>query len=241
MNGSVQQAEALMQAIHAGATSLPVAIAILPSFIHLPMAARLLQSSSVAWGAQNLHTGTHGAFTGEVSGTMLADLGCQWVLVGHSERRTLFHEDLSLVAAKFAAALTANLKPILCVGESLDERNAGKTEVVIATQLESVIASSGIQAFKQAVIAYEPIWAIGTGLTATPEQAQNVHAFIRNLLAKHDSSIAKSISLLYGGSVKADNASGLFAMPDIDGALVGGASLDADNFLSICQAAVSLA
>jgi triosephosphate isomerase len=168
---------------------------------------------------------------------MLKDAGCQYVLVGHSERRALFHDDLPLVAEKFKAAQQAGLTPILCVGETRAEREAGQTESVIRKQLESVIAAAGIEAFRQAVIAYEPVWAIGTGLTATPEQAQAVHAFIRQLFAQNNVDIAKTICILYGGSMKPDNAASLLAMADIDGGLIGGASLDAKSFLAICAAA----
>lgn len=239
MHGSRDQASSLLQAIAQSEQNLSnIDVAVFPTYIHIPLAADLLAKSAIAWGAQDLYLGQSGAFTGEISGPMLADYGCQYVLIGHSERRALFHEDLKMVAAKFQAALEAKLQPILCLGETLIEREQQQTEVVIANQLESVIATAGIEAFKRAVIAYEPVWAIGTGLTASPEQAQNVHAFIRERLVKHDVSVAKVTRILYGGSVKADNASGLFAMPDIDGALVGGASLEAKSFLAICQAAV---
>lgn len=238
MHGSQDQAKALLEAIQKGVLAAwadRVDIVVFPSFVHLPLAKQQLKNTAIAWGGQNLYVGQSGAFTGEISGTMLADYGCRYVLVGHSERRSIFHEDLLLVAAKFKAALAAKLQPILCLGETLMERNQGKTEAVIAEQLESVVMTVGIAAFEQAVIAYEPVWAIGSGLTATPEQAQNVHAFIRHLLARHDASIAKSSRILYGGSVKADNAHALFEKPDIDGGLIGGASLEAASFLSICS------
>jgi triosephosphate isomerase len=205
--------------------------------VHLPLAEDLLNDTAIAWGAQNMYLGAAGAFTGEVSGAMLVDYGCQYVLIGHSERRALFHDDLTMVAAKLKAALEAKLKPILCLGETLAEREANQTEEVIRTQLQSAIDAVGIEAFSQIVVAYEPVWAIGTGLTATPEQAQSVHAFIRQIFAQHNVVVANSMRILYGGSVKADNATGLFGMADIDGALVGGASLDAKSFLAICQAA----
>jgi len=238
MNGSRHDANTLIDAIKQGAKAFTaIDIAIFPSFIHIPLTEHLLENSAIAWGAQNMYLGTAGAFTGEVSGPMLKDYGCQYVLIGHSERRALFHEDLKIVAAKLKAALDAKLKPILCVGETLAEREASQTDKVIATQLQSAIDAVGIQAFSQIIVAYEPVWAIGTGLTATPEQAQTVHAFIRKIFAQHDVVIANSMRILYGGSVKADNATGLFAMADIDGALVGGASLDAKSFLAICHAA----
>lgn len=214
-----------------------VEIVVLPSFVFLQQVESLLVDTLVAWGAQNHYMGAQGAFTGEISGPMLVDFGCQYVLVGHSERRTLFHEDLDLVAAKFQSAIECGLQPILCVGETLAQREKGETEKVITEQLESVIKAVGIDTFRHAVIAYEPVWAIGTGLTASPQQAQDVHALIRRLLAKHNVDIANAMRILYGGSVKADNAAGLFAMPDIDGGLVGGASLDAKGFLAICNAA----
>lgn len=213
---------------------------VFPTFVHLSLVRDLLVGTSLSLGAQNLYLGEKGAFTGEVSGPMLADLSCRYVLVGHSERRMLFGEDSNLVAAKFQAALEARLQPILCVGETLKQREQGETEKVIAAQVEKVIEKAGISAFRQAVIAYEPVWAIGTGLTATPLQAQAVHVYIRKLLAKQDVDLAQTIRILYGGSLKADNAPQLFAMPDIDGGLVGGASLEAKSFLAICQEAMQV-
>lgn len=240
MNSSRVKAEELADAINQGAqTFSSVDIVVIPPFVHLQQIEKQLENTPIAWGAQNLYVGAHGAFTGEVSGPMLLDYGCSYVLVGHSERRIIFNEDLPLVAAKFRAALEFGLMPILCVGETLAQREKNETETVIKAQLDSVIEASGIEAFKQAIIAYEPVWAIGTGLTATPAQAQEVHAFIRQQLAKQNVEIAAAARILYGGSVKADNAAGLFAMPDIDGALVGGASLEAKSFLGICEAASS--
>lgn len=240
MHGSRQDVATLLEAIKKGAVNLTtIDIVVFPTFVHLPLTESLLTNGSVAFGAQNMYIGKSGAFTGEVAGPMLKEFGCRYVLIGHSERRALFQEDLDILAEKFKAAQEAQLIPVLCLGETLSQRESGQTEKVIAEQLESVIAAAGIESFRQAVIAYEPVWAIGTGLTATPEQAQEVHAFIRQLLAKHDQSIAKQSQILYGGSVKADNAAGLFAMSDIDGALVGGASLDANSFLAICQAATA--
>jgi triosephosphate isomerase len=240
MNGSRNDATTLLQALKQGAAPFNnIEIAVFPSFVHIPLAQDTLGDATIVWGAQDLYPGASGAFTGEVSGPMLTDFGCQYVLIGHSERRHIFHESLDLVAEKFIAANDANLKPILCLGESLDERESNRTEVVLTKQLESVLKAASISAFKQTVIAYEPVWAIGTGLTASPAQAQEAHAFIRGLLAKQDVNLANSMRILYGGSVKADNATGLFAMPDIDGALVGGASLDVKSFLAICQASSS--
>ncbi len=239
MNGSRRAAHELLAAIKLGASAFSaVDIVVFPSLVHLQQTEEILAESLVAWGAQNLYLGSAGAFTGEVSGPMLADYGCQYVLVGHSERRMLFHEDVNLVAAKFKAAQQFGLQPILCVGETLEQREAGQTENIIKQQLASVIEAVSIDAFRHAVIAYEPVWAIGTGLTATPEQAQEVHAFIRNLVAQYNPEIAQAVRIIYGGSVKADNAKGLFAMPDIDGGLVGGASLEAKGFLAICEAAM---
>lgn len=236
MNASRQQAQALLEGIKKGAAELTaVDILVFPPFVHIQNTEALLEGSSIHWGAQNLYIGDAGAFTGEVSGPMLKEYGCRYVLVGHSERRMLFHDDLPLVAAKFDAAQSAGLIPVLCVGETLEQREAQVTERIIQDQLASVISASSIKAFEKAIIAYEPVWAIGTGLTASPEQAQAVHHFIRSILSKYDTKLANSISILYGGSVKKDNAAGLFAMPDIDGALVGGASLDSDSFLSICR------
>lgn len=241
MNGSVSQVESLINGIVSGATALTdVEILVIPTFVHLAQAHALLHGSKVMLGAQNLYPGDKGAFTGEVSGVMLKELGCHYVLIGHSERRTLFHDDLDLCAKKFIAAQAAGLIPILCVGETQAEREASKTESVVQAQLDSVIEMAGIQAFKNAVIAYEPVWAIGTGLTATPEQAQDVHAFIRRHLAQNQVDIAKTMRILYGGSMKPDNAASLLAMPDIDGGLIGGASLDAKGFLAICEAACHL-
>jgi triosephosphate isomerase (TIM) len=208
-----------------------------PPFVYLWEIERLLKDSDVALGAQSLCAEAQGAFTGEVSGTMLRDVGCRYVLVGHSERRQLFGEHDALVARKFMAAQAHGLTPVLCVGETLEEREAGRTSDVVSRQLEAVLAVSGIAAFDRAVVAYEPVWAIGTGRNATPEQAQDVHASIRGQLAALDATIGGSVRILYGGSVKASNARELFAMADIDGGLVGGASLKAEEFAQICAAA----
>lgn len=239
MNASRYDAHVLLESIKQGAKTLSaVDIIIFPSFVHLQQCEETLADSLISWGGQNLYLGRAGAFTGETSGTMLVDYGCQYVLIGHSERRQLFYEDVNLIAAKYKAAQHAGLQPVLCVGETIEQREAGKTESIIEQQLASVIEAASIDAFRQAVIAYEPVWAIGTGLTATPEQAQAIHAFIRQVLAAYHPNIAQSVRILYGGSVKPDNAKSLFAMPDIDGGLVGGASLDAKAFLAICQAAM---
>jgi triosephosphate isomerase (TIM) len=212
-------------------------IMLCPPFPYLMETARLLKDSGVALGAQSVCAEAQGAFTGEVSAAMLKDVGCRYVLVGHSERRQLFGENDNLVARKFVAAQSQGLVPVLCVGETLDEREGDQTTAVVARQLEAVLAVSGIQSLAKAVVAYEPVWAIGTGRTATPDQAQAVHAMIRAKLAERDATIGGSVRILYGGSVKASNAQELFAMPDIDGGLVGGASLKADEFARICAGA----
>jgi triosephosphate isomerase len=212
-------------------------IMLCPPFPYLLETARLLKDSGVTLGAQTVCAEAQGAFTGEVSAAMLKDAGCSYVLVGHSERRQLYAESDNLVARKFVAAQSQGLVPVLCVGETLEEREGDQTTAVVTRQLEAVLAVSGIQSLARAVIAYEPVWAIGTGRTATPEQAQAVHAMIRAKLTDRDAMIGGSVRLLYGGSVKASNAQELFAMPDIDGGLVGGASLKADEFARICAGA----
>ena len=240
MNGLSSSVKTLLEAIKQESQSYSaVDLVVFPAAVHLSLVQQLLTGTTISWGAQNLYLSENGAFTGEISGPMLTDLGCRYVLVGHSERRTLFGEDSALVAAKFQAALQARLQPILCLGETLKQRERHETEKVIQEQLEVVIKKAGISAFRQALIAYEPVWAIGTGLTATPEQAQAVHLYIRQLLAEQEVDIAQTIRILYGGSLKADNASQLFVMPDIDGGLVGGASLEAKSFLAICHEAMT--
>ena len=213
-----------------------VEVAVLPPFPYLSLVQELASDSDLGWGAQNLSEHAEGAYTGEVSAAMLEDLGCRYVLVGHSERRQLNGEDDERVAAKFSAARRAGLRPILCVGETLDEREAGNTEAVLTRQLGEVLNRAGVQLFEQAIVAYEPVWAIGTGRTATPELAQEVHALIRTTIAEADAKIGDELRVLYGGSVKPDNAGELLAQPDIDGGLIGGASLDAANFIAICRA-----
>ncbi len=212
-------------------------ILLCPPFPYLMETGRLLKDSGVSLGAQSVCAESQGAFTGEVSAAMLKDVGCRYVLVGHSERRQLFGESDALVARKFVAAQGQGLVPVLCVGETLEEREGDQTAAVVARQLEAVLAVSGVKSLARAVIAYEPVWAIGTGRTASPEQAQEVHAMIRAKVAERDGTIGGSVRILYGGSVKASNAQELFAMPDIDGGLVGGASLKADEFARICAGA----
>lgn len=214
-----------------------VDIVALPPLPYLAESIGSFGGSGLHFGAQDLDINESGAFTGEVSGAMLVDIGARYVLVGHSERRQYHAESNAIVAGKLLAARRAGLVPVLCVGETLHQREAGQTEWAISGQIQAVLDQGGIEAFDGAVIAYEPVWAIGTGLTATPAQAQAVHAFIRGELFAHDARIAGSLPVLYGGSVKAANAAELFAQPDVDGGLVGGASLNADEFLAIAAAA----
>jgi triosephosphate isomerase len=215
----------------------PIDIVVFPPYVYLSDAIRLLEDGRIAVGAQDVCAEAGGAFTGQVSAAMLKDVGCSHAIVGHSERRRWYHEDDALVARKFAAVLDAGLTPVLCVGETLDEREARQTEAVIARQLDAVIAMHGVGGFARAILAYEPVWAIGTGRTASPEQAQEVHSFLRNRIHAQDAKIGGHLRILYGGSVKAGNAAELFSMPDVDGGLVGGASLSADEFQQICAAA----
>lgn len=238
MHGSLSENKALLDVIIPQLADLNRAsCAVCVPFPYLFQAQSILQSSNISWGAQNLSQQEKGAYTGEVSASMLLDFGCKYVLVGHSERRALYGEDDAVVAAKFVAAQKAGLTPILCVGESLDEREANITEQVVARQMDAVLAVAGVSAFSKAVVAYEPVWAIGTGKTASSEQAQAVHAFIRGKIAADSAEVAAGLVIQYGGSVKAANAAQLFAMPDIDGGLIGGASLSADEFVAICRAA----
>ncbi len=212
-------------------------ILVCPPFPYLLETGRLLRDGGVALGAQSVCAEVQGAFTGEVSAAMLRDVGCTYVLVGHSERRHIFGESDELVARKFVAAQSQKIVPVLCVGETLDEREAGRTLDVVSRQIDAVMTVTGVKSLARAVIAYEPVWAIGTGRTASGDQAQEVHAMIRAKIAALDATIGGSVRILYGGSVKASNAQELFAMPDIDGGLVGGASLKADEFARICAAA----
>ena len=239
MNSGLKTNQQLLQDVVAGVAGMPgVAVAVCVPFPYLAQAQSLLSSTPVAWGAQNLSEQAQGAFTGETSAAMLQDFACQYVLVGHSERRAIYGESDTLVAEKLAAALAAGLRPILCVGETLAEREAGRTVEVVSAQMAAVLNRVGVAAFVNAVVAYEPVWAIGTGRTATSDQAQEVHAAIRAQVAKADAKVAAGLQILYGGSVKPSNAAELFGMPDIDGGLIGGASLVAADFLAICRAAV---
>jgi triosephosphate isomerase len=216
----------------------PADMAVFPPYPYLPLASSLLENSPLSWGAQNLNPFPGGAHTGEVSAVMLLEFRCRYVLVGHSERRSLYGESDDDVARRFVAACEAGLEPVLCVGETLDERESGATRAVVGRQLDAVLSLIGIEAFDRATIAYEPVWAIGTGKTASPDQAQEIHAFIRNKIAEQDGTIAGQIRILYGGSVNGSNAADLFAREDIDGGLVGGASLKSEDFLAIYGAAV---
>ena len=239
MHGSLADSRQLVEALRAGVkSSAPATMLLCPPYVYLSDVHRWLQGSPIALGAQDVaDKPATGAYTGEVSGQMLRDVGCGHVIVGHSERRALYGETDAVVATKFKAAQAAGLVPIVCVGETLEQREAGETRSVIERQVAAVVDAAGVRAFANAVIAYEPVWAIGTGRTATPEQAQEVHAFIRGMISGRDATIAAGLNILYGGSVKGANARSLFAMADIDGGLVGGASLVAAEFLEIFRAA----
>lgn len=238
MNGGTAANTQLVDGIVAGLpSSSSVKLLICPPFPYLETIRDKISGTSLALGAQNVSEHASGAYTGEVSAAMLRDVGCEYVIVGHSERRALMGESSDQVAAKFEAALTEGLKPVLCVGETLEQREAERTEQVIDEQMNAVLDRVGAESFATAVIAYEPVWAIGTGKTATPEQAGDIHRHIRAVLAGRNAQIAGKTQILYGGSVKSDNAAGLFAMPDIDGGLIGGACLKPREFLAIAGAA----
>jgi triosephosphate isomerase len=238
MHGSRGENARLIEEVVAGYPANATADCVVcPPFVYLQDVGRMLRDTPVGLGAQDTCAETQGAFTGEVSAGMLKDVGCQYVLVGHSERRSIHRETDQLVARKFAAAHAKALIPVLCVGEQLSDREASRTEEVIGRQLDVVLELCGPDVLGQGVVAYEPVWAIGTGRNATPQQAQEVHAFIRARIAARDARIAADTRILYGGSVKAGNAAELFAMPDVDGGLIGGASLKADEFLAILAAA----
>lgn len=237
LNGSLTANQDLLGGIVAGLPTSGVDVMVCPPFPYLDSVAAQLQGHSVQLGAQDVSAHAKGAFTGEVAAAMLADVGCTHTLIGHSERRTLFGDSDDVVAAKFAAAREAGLVPVLCIGETLDERQAGETMAVVRRQLDAVLESAGVAGFAGAIVAYEPVWAIGTGQTASPEQAQEVHAEIRARLAAADAKIGAETRILYGGSVNGANAADLFARQDIDGGLIGGASLKAEDFLTICRAA----
>ena len=238
MNGSSAANAELVAGIVAGIPQgSGFSLLVCPPFPYVADVVEATAGSAVSVGAQNVSEHEKGAFTGEVAPGMLKDLGCEYVIVGHSERRALYGETSQQVAAKFVAAQAAGVTPILCVGETLEEREAGTTEAVVDEQLDAVLDAAGVGAFAAAVIAYEPVWAIGTGMTATPEQAQDVHRHIRSRLEAQDEAIAAKVQILYGGSMKGENAPGLLGQADIDGGLIGGASLKAADFLAIAQAA----
>ncbi len=242
MNGDTARNRELVAGIIDGsAPSEAVEVLVCPPFPYLGAVAEQANGSHVMVGSQNMSEYESGAYTGETSAAMLKDVGCQYAIVGHSERRTLYGETDDQVAAKFRAALDAGLTPILCIGETLEEREAMQTESVNSRQLAAVVAATGIEAFSRAVIAYEPVWAIGTGKVATPEQAQDVHMHIRGMLSAENAEVAAGVQILYGGSMKGENASGLLSMPDIDGGLIGGASLKSADFLAIIEAAAEVA
>jgi len=237
MHGSKAMVDTLLNALlSASKPDDGVDLAVFPPFPYLQRTQNILRASVIAWGGQTLNPEPPGAHTGEVCAPMLLDFGCRYVLVGHSERRTLYGENDADVAWRFEAARKAGLEPVLCVGETLEQREAGATEEIVSRQISAVIDRCGIGAFDSATIAYEPVWAIGTGKTATPDQAQEIHAFIRDKLGRLDGIISRQIRILYGGSVNRSNAADLFARDDIDGGLVGGASLKAADFLAIRDA-----
>jgi triosephosphate isomerase (TIM) len=236
MHGSLPTNLSLLSAVKAGTTGLKAQIAICVPYPYLAQAQSVLAGSNLAWGAQDISEHAQGAYTGEVSGHMLNDFGCRYVIIGHSERRAYYGDTDAVVAAKYAAALKAGLTPIVCVGETLAERESNVTAQVVTRQLDAVIANSGVTSLAKAVVAYEPVWAIGTGKTASPAQAQEVHALIRARVAASDLEVAAGLQILYGGSVKPGNAKELFGQSDIDGGLIGGAALVADDFVGICAA-----
>ena len=241
MHGSRESISELLATIDSSCLDPAIEIAVCPTSLHIAEVVEQLSKSSknsrIAVGAQNVCDAESGAFTGEVSARMLAEFGVRYVLVGHSERRELYGESDSLVAAKTAAAISSGLTPVVCVGETLAQRQEGKTECVVLRQLNAVVQQIGIEGIEKCIVAYEPVWAIGTGETASPAQAQEVHAALRNRLQQFDAALAETTPILYGGSVKASNAAELFAQPDIDGGLVGGASLKAEEFNAICVSA----
>lgn len=236
MNGTLADNNALLNSVLRGINEAKAKVAVCVPFPYLSQVQTKLAGSAIALGAQNVSQHAKGAFTGEVSTSMLKDFGCHYVIVGHSERRALYGESDQLVAEKYSAVQAAGLVPILCVGETLNEREECITEHVVARQLDAVLAKSGVESLSNAVIAYEPVWAIGTGVTAAPDQAQAVHAYIRSKIRSLDAGIAENLIIQYGGSVKGSNAAELFSQPDIDGGLIGGASLMAGDFLAICKA-----
>ena len=238
MNGSSDSVKELIAGIKDGMGSVNQAeVVVCPPAVYIPRVAGAVEDSGIKVGSQNICDQDSGAFTGEISGAMLNDVGCAYAIIGHSERRSLYGESDELIAKRFAAARRNGIKPIFCIGETLEEREQGITNDVCARQIDAVVALEGVEALADGVIAYEPVWAIGTGKTATPEQAQEVHAFIRDKISKLNADVAEGLRILYGGSMNAGNAAELLAKPDIDGGLIGGASLKAEDFLAICRAA----
>ncbi|MEG3592394.1 MAG: triose-phosphate isomerase [Pseudomonadota bacterium] len=242
MNGDLESTKHLVSEILEGLKKTPnTEVIIFPPYVYLDSVGQQIRnekkpsSNKLLCGVQDICENENGAFTGEISTEMLKDFYCTHIIIGHSERRHIYQENNELCAKKFLIAANEGYTPILCLGETLEERNNNQTHEIIAAQLETVIGISGIKAFQNAIIAYEPVWAIGTGQTATPEQAQNVHEYIRAVMTKHSQDCAKDIRILYGGSVNAENAKSIFLMPDIDGGLIGGASLNSKDFLAICE------
>lgn len=237
MNGSKTETVELLNGIKAGVGEITASeVAVCPPFPYLYLAEDMLKGTAVRYGSQDCSREESGAFTGQVSASMLLDFGCTYAILGHSERRLFNAETDAIIARKYAVVVAHGLTPILCVGETLEEREQGKTEEVVARHLDAVLASGGAEALAKGVIAYEPVWAIGTGVTATPEQAQEVHAFLRARIAKKSAEVAASVRILYGGSMKPGNADELMGQADIDGGLIGGAALKAADFLAICKA-----
>jgi triosephosphate isomerase (TIM) len=238
MNGTRASVAELLEGIKAGLGRVTAAdMAVCSPAVFIAEVQASLEGSAIGWGGQDLSVHEKGAYTGEIAASMWTDYGCQYVIIGHSERRTYHQESDALVAEKYEAALKGNLTPIFCIGETLEERESGVTEAVVERQLKAVIDRLGVDALAKGVVAYEPVWAIGTGKTATPEQAQEVHAFLRSVIANHSAEVAEGVRILYGGSMNAANAADLLAKTDIDGGLIGGASLKADDFLAIGAAA----
>jgi triosephosphate isomerase len=238
MNGSLASVRELLAGLKAGIAEVKVAdVAVCPPAVFIPEVQAQLSGTPIAWGGQDVSVHESGAYTGEIAGSMLTDFACKYVIIGHSERRTYHGETDMQVAEKFTAARKAGLIPLFCIGETQEEREGGITEEVVARQIDAVIGHCGVDMLGEGVIAYEPVWAIGTGLTASPEQAQDVHEFIRERVAQSSASVAEGLRILYGGSMKPDNAAELLAKADIDGGLIGGASLTAKDFLGICTAA----
>ena len=236
MNGSSNSVKELIEGVRAGVGEANAEVVVCPPFVYIPSVAEANAGSGIKLGAQNMCDQDSGAFTGEVSGPMLKDVGCEYVIIGHSERRAMYGETDEVTAIKYGAVLKNGLKPIFCIGEPLEEREQGVTEQVVDRQIDAILNAEGVASLANAVLAYEPVWAIGTGKTATPEQAQEVHAFIRSKIASQDANIAEGLRILYGGSMNPGNAAELRSQPDIDGGLIGGASLKAEDFLAICKA-----